>query len=76
MAHTPRKRDEKRRHPLMYPVGTDIGMYAADGTKMKGRVTLHDEGGWIYTSWPGWQSAVHGPLPSHMRSTNVFKWDE
>ena len=67
MAHTPRAANEKRHQPLMYKLGARIGMYikGVDGEirLMKGRVTHHDEGGWIYAKWdgngPGWLRATH-----------------
>lgn len=70
MAHTPRKANEKRRHPVLYPNGTRIGMYVG-GELVTGKVGSADEGGWIYPIWD--KRPANQNLPGWCRCTNVFK---
>lgn len=69
MAHTPRRKNDKRPHPHIFPVGTRIGIGTTNGI-VNGRVTHVDEGGWIYASWE-----QQGP-PPWLRATQVFKLEQ
>ncbi len=66
MAHTPRRRNDKRPHPLLFTIGTSIGIGTSSGI-VTGKVTSVDEGGWIYADWN-----TPGP-PPWLRATQVFK---
>lgn len=70
MAHTPRRSNDKRKHSVVYPPGTRIGM-RANGLIVTGKINTVDAGGWIYPIWDGDDLT----LPGYCRSTHVFPLD-
>jgi hypothetical protein len=72
MAHTNRRRTDKRKDGKVYPVGTRVGM-VVNSTLHKGRVYSVDEGGWVYIDWKYPRS---GHLPGYCRSSQLMKLGE
>lgn len=68
MTHTYRRKEDRRRHPLVFPVGTSVGI-RVNGQVVEGRIHSLDGGGWIYVTWN------RNGIAEYLRATQVFPLD-
>jgi hypothetical protein len=71
MAHTERRRTDKRKDGKVFKRGTPVGMMV-NGQLSEGEVYSADAGGWVYIHW----SRATGSLPGYCRSSQLINLEK